>query len=615
MAVKKSIKENKKLINEDGYFKVSLDTFLYNAGIVGFIEVLEKAEAKEGKDKDYYIKGQDLSIKKEFLKSPNLAQAYIDSICDKFRNETFFEKIKNEKSCEKEIKKICEEYEPNKKGNDTKIKGGKYRQAIKKIGLSKEYDYETELIKLPYNERIEKVKIILNDIEKDKKLKSILDFNSVSGKITAFWGQFAFLDYANTSDYKLTDIIEKYFTNSINKIALDKREENIEDYCFMCSNPIYDDYVYESLGQKKKGSSNNEKELKTKPYSTSFINGLTQDLEGKSSQFWNHNPDVRICPLCAFIYACVPIGFINTKNSFVFINKNDSINFLIDENKSYEYKLLKSKGDNLNYFNTYIQNKIEKNEKEIEGIEFVINEYNDNKYRYVIKNIDKNVLHILKASKIYLSELYGNNIKCSFDNKTSLDAFNECLENIFRNVNQYNLLYKIYMAKYPDKIRFNDIIKALYLILRIQIIKNSIFTKGDKNMNDMIQKGEEACKQGFILRMYIAESIDKKVYSQEVTDKIKGMSFKLVNSVQTCNFNLFRDILFHTYIALGKNIPNIIMDMRESKDIFKDLGYSYLAGFNGAMDMKEIKDIFKDLRYSYSASSNRAYEKTDKEDK
>lgn len=590
MAGKKSIKSDKEKsfieCKDNKYFKVSLDTFLYNAGIVGFIQILENAKAENGKGKDYYYEGQDLFVSKEFLKNSNLAQAYIDSICKKFKNDTFFEKIKNEKSYKKEIENICKQYE-HKKGS---IKGGKYRQAIKKIGLSKKYDYETELIKLPYDNRIEKVKIMLNDIKENKKLSSILDFNSVSGKITAFWQQFAFLDYANTSDYKLTDIIEKYFTNSIKKIALDKREEDIEDYCFMCSNPIYDDYVYESLGQNKKGNSNNERELKTKPYSTSFINGLTQDIEGKSSQFWNHNPDVRICPLCAFIYACVPIGFINTKNSFVFINKNYSIKFLIDENKSYEEKLLKFKGDNLNYFNTYIQNKIEKNEKEIEGIEFVINEKcKDDKYRYVIKNIDKNVLHILKASEIYLSKLYNNNIKCSFDNKTSLDAFNECIENIFRNINQYNLLYKMYMSKYPDKIKFTDIINALYLILKIQIIKNSIFTKGDKNMNDMIQKGEEACKQGFILRMYIAESIDEKVFSQEVTDKIKGMSFKLVNSVQTCNFNLFRDILFHTYIALGKNIPNIIMDMRESKDIFKDLGYSYLAGFNGAYE-KTDKD-------------------------
>ena len=197
MATKKSTNKNVKEENslENKYFKVSLDTFLYNAGIVGFIQVLEEKEsgAKEGKNKDYYIERQDLFIKKEFLKNSNLAQAYIDAICNTFKNDTFFENIKDEKSYKKEIEKIAKEYEPNKK-DDTKIKGGKYRQAIKKIGLSKKYDYETELIKLSYDDRIEKVKIMLNDIKKNKKLSSILDFNSVSGKITAFWQQFAFLD-------------------------------------------------------------------------------------------------------------------------------------------------------------------------------------------------------------------------------------------------------------------------------------------------------------------------------------------------------------------------------------------------------------------------------------
>ena len=73
MASKKSIKENKKLsIDDNGYFKVSLDTFLYNAGIVGFIQVLENAKAE--RDKDYIINGQDLSIKKEFLKKADLSQ-------------------------------------------------------------------------------------------------------------------------------------------------------------------------------------------------------------------------------------------------------------------------------------------------------------------------------------------------------------------------------------------------------------------------------------------------------------------------------------------------------------------------------------------------------------
>lgn len=48
MVTKKSIKENKKSIDKDnGYFKLSLDTFLYNAGIVGFIQVLENSKAEK----------------------------------------------------------------------------------------------------------------------------------------------------------------------------------------------------------------------------------------------------------------------------------------------------------------------------------------------------------------------------------------------------------------------------------------------------------------------------------------------------------------------------------------------------------------------------------------
>ena len=91
----KSIKENKKIINEDnGYFKVSLDTFLYNAGIVGFIQVLENSKAE--KDKDYIIEGQNLSVSKKFLKKSDLSQLYIDSMIKKFGDKsTISETFKN----------------------------------------------------------------------------------------------------------------------------------------------------------------------------------------------------------------------------------------------------------------------------------------------------------------------------------------------------------------------------------------------------------------------------------------------------------------------------------------------------------------------------------------
>ena len=95
MASKKSIKENKKLsVDDNGYFKVSLDTFLYNAGIVGFIQVLENSKSEI--DKDYIINEQDLSISKKFLKKADLSQLYIDSMIKNFGDKsTISETFKN----------------------------------------------------------------------------------------------------------------------------------------------------------------------------------------------------------------------------------------------------------------------------------------------------------------------------------------------------------------------------------------------------------------------------------------------------------------------------------------------------------------------------------------
>ena len=103
MASKKSIKEkNKQFENEKPF--ASLDTFLFNAGIIGFIQVLEEAGASKGKNKeeikndikDYYYEGQDLYVSKKFLKKADLSQLYIDSMIKKFGDKsTISETFKN----------------------------------------------------------------------------------------------------------------------------------------------------------------------------------------------------------------------------------------------------------------------------------------------------------------------------------------------------------------------------------------------------------------------------------------------------------------------------------------------------------------------------------------
>ena len=564
-------KENNKLESE--YFEINLDTFLFNAGVIGFIEVLEEAKEKHKAEKgesledkkDYYLYGQTLFVKKEFLLNIDLSQVYIDAVCNHFKEETFSYKLKNENTKKEVIKEIMEQFKKNQ---------GKYKIAFNMINNLRDEDYKTNFINDIDN--------TINKLLKDKEAIDIIDFYSLYGYFSPFIGNWGFLDSSNITNsinkgksVYLQKILKNIFNNPI-KNLIDVNEST--DKCFICNIDIDKTTGYEiSSGYKN--------------HNISFINSLGGDINKKTSHFWNHNPDVIICPICAFIYACMPIGFINIKNDFIFINNSESIKTLLDENKNYKSKLdlLKQDKNDINYFQEYIETKIEKNEKEIEGIEFIINRYDKDKKenKYTIKNIDKTTLSLLSAAKNYLNIIYVINISCKLDNKTSLDIFNECIDNIFRNINQYNLIHKIFITKYIKKNNNKELKKIpefIYYIALIQITKNYIFTKeGGENMQiDRIKQGEEACYQGHMLRIYIASNIDAGLYSDVLNDKIKGMSFKLANAIQTCNFNLFRDILFHTYIALGKNIPTILMDMRESNNTFKDLGYSYLAGLNGA---------------------------------
>ena len=138
MASKKSTNKNivkKENSSDNGYFKVSLDTFLYNAGIVGFIQVLENSKSE--KDKDYIIEGQDLSIKKEFIKEIDLGKIFIKKVCNKFEKETFIYQLEDGNTKDKVINEAIKQCKNNK---------GKYSMAFDMINSLKGKNYKEEFI-------------------------------------------------------------------------------------------------------------------------------------------------------------------------------------------------------------------------------------------------------------------------------------------------------------------------------------------------------------------------------------------------------------------------------------------------------------------------------------
>ena len=102
--------QNNNIKKKEEYFEINLDTFLFNAGVIGFIEVLEKSEAHKGTSlddkKDFYYEGQTLYVNKKFLLNLDFAKYYLKTVYNKFYKNTILYKMLNTNKTDSEsIKK------------------------------------------------------------------------------------------------------------------------------------------------------------------------------------------------------------------------------------------------------------------------------------------------------------------------------------------------------------------------------------------------------------------------------------------------------------------------------------------------------------------------------
>ena len=575
MASKKSIKENKKLsIDDNGYFKVSLDTFLYNAGIVGFIQVLEKAEASKGKNKeevkndikDYYYEGQDLYVSKKFLKKSDLSQLYIDSMIKKFGDKsTISETFKNIDYLIS--KEGIEEKEFNSKINSIiaslssdSIKTG--CETLQSNGLKIKIQENINNIKKNKKD-IDKIKKYFKEIQNDYKNKEVkqtlLMKNIMYAKIQPFWSNKAFLN-PQKSKKDLKNEFYETFEKPLKSII----EETKGKYnCITC-------------GMQTSSSMD-----------TTFLFKVGVDTGRKRSTFWNYNPDSFLCPICSFIYACSPLGFRDIGNLMFFINQNDSIKTLISMNIA--GRIIDEKED-AHYiaYNTIINKALDEKMKELNSIQVIIR----NKNSYSFNTIGHDTLKIIKSmkgkngKKGELERISKSYLIIPKDNR--FDIYKICLENVLNFRNQWNLIYLLLMNFEKDGEKgytINYTVKTIFTILKIQIKQNHIFRE-DINMNDKINLSYIACKSGDEMRRIIIgvnndrNLLDKE--EKEADNKLRGLVYQLINSIHTSNRDLFLSNITRLYTGMNLTIPNIFTRIFERDEDFKEIGYAYVLGLKGA---------------------------------
>ena len=568
MASKKSIKENKKLsINDNGYFKVSLDTFLYNAGIIGFIEILKEAGASEGKNKeeikndikDYYYEGQDLYVSKKFLKKSDLSQLYIDSMIKKFGDKsTISETFKNIDYLIS--KEDIEEKEFNSKINSIiaslssdSIKTG--CETLQSKGLKIKIQENINNIKKNKKD-IDKIKKYLKEIQnnyRNKEVKqTLLMKNIMYAKIQPFWSNKAFLN-PQKSKKDLKNEFYETFEKPLKSII----EETKGKYnCITC-------------GMQTSSSMD-----------TTFLFEVGVDTGRKKSAFWNCNPDSFICPLCNFIYACSPMGFIEIgNNNLVFVNYNDSIEYLIKMNASEEFKEdIKSKNEKYLFYNKIIQRILSIKTKELNSFQVITR--NDKHYSSNI--IGKDALQVIQTRKSDLKFISSFSIKTS--NDEYINMFEECLDNILNFRNQWLLIFKVLKN---DNKNNRVIYSVLFSILQIQITKKNIHKKGGI-MKKKINLSYFAGKSGDEMRkIIIGVNNDMNLsdeQNKEADNKLRGLVYQLINSVYTNNKDIFFSNITRLYTGMNIVIPTIFTNIFEDDEYFKEIGFAYILGLKGAYD-------------------------------
>ncbi|WP_300756531.1 Cas8a1 family CRISPR/Cas system-associated protein [uncultured Brachyspira sp.] len=573
-----NLEDNQNNNLEEEYFEINLDTFLFNAGIIGFIEVLEEAKASKGESledrKDFYYEGQTLYVNKIFIKNKiyDITNSYIAILLKKFQTSTSIYKL-----CNLNIEKI------NKDNIDYyyKIFDGKYVNTVCNILNDNKF---MEIIKsrnnIKKNKKLDKedkfeeeLKLLatiieyLNDI-KNIKLKKYLTISQIAlNKMKLIYYNILFLQYfPQQKGYSIRRNIDFF-----ESIKIDLIEKNI-DYIKLKNNNK--SYKYSNCIICDRNISSNDK------IKISFLVSSVEDMSKKTSVYWNKKPDTYICPICNMIYICSIIGFNSTNNGIIFANSNDSISSLIDINKSFETKLVK-----INIINLIMNKILELKTLELNSIQ-IISKIQTNKY-YSIEIITKDILNIIYNCKKELNTLSKIKPINLFDNKKNkINIFDECLKNIFNYCNHYNLIHNIIASFLSEKNPTMNI-NYLYSLLKIQIKQQHYkggykMTDNEEKNNEIIGKAKRARKAGYKLKKDLGDP-------KEADNKIKGFVYQLLNSVQVGNIDTFYSTVIRIYVSNDLKIPKIISEASNIKD-FKEIGYAFILGLKSQDYKKGVKN-------------------------
>ncbi|TEB05981.1 CRISPR-associated protein [Pelotomaculum schinkii] len=557
------------------FLRVGLQNFLYNAGILGFIAVLDK-----GKCSHYYeIKGSDLYIGKALFLDDNidLAVMYYEALRERFQDGTVYQRIvnmndqlKNSSIDDDSLEKLMQElktYLQNKRYKSgfeiAKQKGVQYNplEGLKAINEMENDD--------------EKIKMAIEITDYILKFPEIFCFKDIAEiKVSKIWNNISFL----LPHYKIKDMIDTHRNVFIKPLKnWISKSYKAKDYCIECGISL--------PTSLSKG--------------LSWLNDMGVDHKRKYSYFWNFKPDSYLCPLCAFIYSCTPLGFSYSdyNDECVFINNSESIEALQRDNISaksdIDHEAEKENIGRLTYrlINRIINEQLRQKQKyELSNIQVIIKRrdghYDINllsrTHLKVIKECGKELERLTKAyltiSNKKKSKRNSNKNSKKDSSKDRLYVFQECIRNLINGYYQYGIINMALRKGFSD----GENVGYVRQLLKVQLVSKKYIKGGSAMVSDGMLFA--VSQDGIRLRKKF-ENKDKSDTKKDSADnKLRGFAYQLLNALQVGDCNGFLNIVSRIYIGMGEPIPNLFMKMLNNEEAFKSLGYAYVLGLKGTAE-------------------------------
>lgn len=560
--------------------QIELSDWLYNAGVVGLINIL-----KHSGETLRIVNKQCIEIDSNQLEG--FQNKYFKYFIDKYIKFTSWYKVTDfqayldsldvENVTKEDIKKINDyiEYTKNKLksnsyksayllANDNSLDILKEEKNLKKINITKKQTLQDEEVKENIKYTINTINKVIEYLCKETVKKYVLTQNIIYDVIAKFLRKISFLEPSNIkkgcnmySEYK------KYFIDCVlNYLDLDKNKDKYN--CFTCNNTL-------------------SKLSKPIAYELAWINKIGVDMSRKSSHFWNMKGDSYICPICNLIYSCIPAGFTVFKGKGLFINKNVGVKTLIKiNNQSLDNVTSIEELEQYSYFNiadNMEQGAISQSNKEIDNIQIVKLDSQNESRPYTFNIISKEKLEIIDKNKERLKSIIKVSIKISKDE--FLNLYNEVLNRIYNGHNLFDLMYKLLY------LNLNDSFKRIGYLDMILKINNDLIGGGKMSTNKIDDKLINNCRSyGYYLRKSYVEKGGK--------NKLGGISYKLLNALKTKNVSRFMDTLFNAYMYLSNPIPSTFIEALKDKENFQTIGYAFLLGLQGG-DGKADKENKEDV--------------------